>query len=114
MTARTVGVMQTIPSRAARDAERGLAAAQIDAAEGDRAATVQTVLQRIAAASIDEWAIQQKRTVLLTLCSEIVPAGLVTQDRFRASEGNATAPLDATAESTSLVNGLDGTVADIV
>src|SRR3546814_8515374 len=72
------------------DLERGLAAAQIDAAEADRAATVQTVQERIADAWIDVWAIQQKRTVLATLRSESVLAVQVTQARLRGGEGNAT------------------------
>ena len=55
MTMRTVGVMQAIPSRAARAAERRLASAQIDAAAADRVATTQTVQERVADAWIDVW-----------------------------------------------------------
>ncbi|GAA0260084.1 MULTISPECIES: TolC family protein [Rhodanobacter] len=114
MTARTVGVMQTIPSRAARDAERGLAAAQIDAAEADRTATMQTVQERIADAWIDVWAAQQKRTVLATLRSESVLAVQVTQARLRGGEGNATDALAARAEAASLDNRLEAIDADLV
>src|SRR3546814_17922094 len=94
MTARTVGVMQTIPSRAARDAERGLAAAQIDAAEADRAAPVQTVQERIDDAWIDVWAIPQKHTVLATLRSETVRAAQVTPGPLRAGAGNTPGTTD--------------------
>lgn len=114
MTARTVGVMQTIPSRAARDAERGLAAAQIDAAEADRAATVQTVQERIADAWIDVWAIQQKRTLLAALRSESALAVQVTQARLRGGEGNATDALAARAEAATLNNRLEAIDADLV
>src|SRR3546814_5308168 len=84
------------------DLERGLAAAQIDAAEADRAATVQTVQERIADAWIDVWAIQQKRTVLATLRSESVLAVQVTQARLRGGEGNATDALRSEEHTSEL------------
>lgn len=113
MTMRTVGVMQTIPSRAARDAERGLAAAQIDAAEADRVGTVQTVQERIADAWIDLWAIQQKRALLAELRSESALAVRITQARLRGGEGNTTDALAARAEAATLDNRLEAIDADL-
>jgi outer membrane protein TolC len=114
MTMRTIGVMQTIPSRAARDAERGLAAAQIDAAEADRAGTAQTVQERIADAWIDVWATQQKRTLLAELRDESALAVKITQARLRGGEGSATDALAARAEAATLDNRLEAVDADFI
>ncbi|MGS1120392.1 TolC family protein [Rhodanobacter sp. UC4436_H3] len=113
MTMRTVGVMQTIPSRAARDAERGLAAAQIGAAEADRAGTAQTVQERIADAWVDLWAIQQKRALLVALRSESALAVQFTQARLRGGEGTATDALATRAEAATLDNRLEAVDADL-
>jgi len=113
MTMRTIGVMQTITSRAARDAERGLAAAQIDAAEADRASTAQTVQERIADAWIDVWAIQQKRALLAQLHGERAVAAQIMQARLRGGEGSATDALAARAEAATLDNRLDAVDAEL-
>lgn len=113
MTMRTVGVMQTIPSRAARDAERTLASAQIDAAEANRVDTLQSVQERIADAWVDVWATQQKRTLLAELRDESALAVKVTQARLRGGEGNATDALAARAEAATLDNRLEAIDADL-
>lgn len=114
MTMRTVGVMQKIPSRAARDAERTLASAQIEAAEADRADTVQSVQERIADAWIDVWATQQKRTLLVELRDESALAVTIAQARLRGGEGSATDALAARAEAATLDNRLEAVDADLV
>ena len=113
MTMRTVGVMQTIPSRAARDAERNLAGAQIDAAVADRVDTVQSVRERIADAWIDVWATQQKRTLLAELRDESALAIQIAQARLRGGEGSATDALAARAEAAKLDNRLEANDADL-
>jgi outer membrane protein TolC len=113
MTMRTVGVMQTIPSRAARDAERTLASAQIDAAEANRVDTMQSVQERIADAWVDVWATQQKRTLLAELRDESALAVKVTQARLRGGEGNATDALAARAQAAILDNRLEAIDADL-
>jgi len=113
MTMRTVGVMQTIPSRAARDAERGLAAAQIDAAEADRVGTAQTVQERIANAWIDVWVILQKRALLVELRGESALAVQITQARLRGGDGSAADALAARADAASLDNRLEAVDADL-
>ncbi|WP_027484251.1 TolC family protein [Rhodanobacter sp. OR87] len=113
MTMRTVGVMQTIPSRAARDAERGLAAAQIDAAEADYVGVAQTVRERIADAWIEVWATQQKRALLGDLRDESALAVQIAQARLRGGDGSATDALAARTDAATLDNRLEAVDADL-
>jgi outer membrane protein TolC len=113
MTMRTVGVMQAIPSRAARRAERTLANAQIDAAQADRVATAQTVQERIADAWIDVWATQKQRTLLAELRDESDLAVQIAQARLRGGEGSATDALATRAEAATLDNRLEANNADL-
>jgi outer membrane protein, heavy metal efflux system len=113
MTARTVGVMQAIPSRTARRAERALASAQVDAAQADRVATAQSVRERIAYAWIDVWAIEQQRALLAALHDEAALAVRITQARLRGGEGSAVDALAARAEIATLDNRLEAVEADL-
>ena len=113
MTMRTVGLMQTIPSGAARAAERGLANAQIDAAEANRVATTQTVHERIADAWIDAWAAERARSLLVELRSESALAVKTTQARLRGGEGGASDALAARAAAALLDNRLEAADADL-
>ncbi len=113
MTMRTVGVMQSIPSRAARSAERGLANAQIDAAQANRVATTQTVQERVADAWIDVWAAERARSLLVELRSESALAVKTTQARLRGGEGGASDALAARAAAALLDNRLEAADADL-
>lgn len=113
MTMRTVGVMQVIPSRAARAAERGLANAQIDAATANRVATAQTVQERVADAWISVWAVEQQRALLVELRGESALAVQTTQARLRGGEGSASDALATRAEAATLDNRLEATDADL-
>lgn len=113
MTMRTVGVMQTIPSRAARAADRSLAAAQVDAAEADRVDTTQTLQQRIADAWVEVWGVQQKRALLAQLRSESALAVRLTEARLRGGAGGATDALAARAAAAALDNRVAATDADL-
>lgn len=114
MTMRTLGVMQSIPSRAARDAARGLATAQIDTAKANRVDTEQTIKERIADAWIDLWAIQQKRILLTELRGESSLAVRIAQTRLQGGTGSATDALAARAEAAALDNRLEAVAADCV
>lgn len=107
MTMRSVGVMQAIPSRAARNAERALASAQIDVAEADRALTEQAVRERAADAWIALWAARQQQALLGDLRDEAMLAARIAQARLRGGEGNATEALAARAEAGALDNRLE-------
>ena len=112
-TTRDIGVTQVIPSRAARDAERQLASAQIDAADANRVATAQTVQERIADAWIGVWAAEQQRDLLRELRSEGELAVRVSEARLRGGAGSATDALAARAEVATLENRLAGADADL-
>jgi outer membrane protein TolC len=113
MTMRTVGVMQAIPSHAAREADRELANAQIDAAAAERTATAQDVREQIADAWIELWAAQQKQGLLAALREESDLAVKLTQARLRGGEGSAADALAARAEAASLDNRLAGVEAEL-
>ncbi|THD07366.1 TolC family protein [Rhodanobacter lindaniclasticus] len=112
MTARTVGVMQAIPSRSARRAERDLAGARIDAAQADRVAAEQSVRERIADAWIDAWLVEQQRILLADLHDEAALAVRIAQARLRGGEGSAVDALAAQAELAALDNRLEAVAAD--
>ncbi len=107
MTMRTIGVMQTFPSGAARAAERGSANAQIDAAQASRLATTQAVQERVADAWIDVWAAERARSLLVELRSESALAVQTTQARLRGGEGGASDALAARAAASLLDNRLE-------
>ena len=113
MTMRTVGVMQSIPSRAARNAARGLANAQIDAAEANRVATTQTVQERVANAWIDVWAAERAHSLLVELRGESALAVKTTQARLRGGEGGASDALAARAAAALLDNRVEAVDADL-
>ncbi|QBB70727.1 TolC family protein [Pseudolysobacter antarcticus] len=112
MTMRTIGVMQTIPSRAARAAERGLADAQINAAQANRVATTQTVQERIADAWIAVWATERAQSLLVELHNESALAVQTTQARLRGGEGGASDALATRAAAALLDNRLEAIDAD--
>lgn len=107
MTMRTIGVMQTFPSGAARAAERGSANAQIDAAQASHLATTQAVQERVADAWIDVWAAERARSLLVELRSESALVVQTTQARLRGGEGGASDALAARAAASLLDNRLE-------
>ena len=113
MTMRTIGVMQAIPSHAARAADRSLAAAQVDAAEANRTATAQNVRERIADAWIGVWAATQQRTLLETLRDESALAAQVAKARLHGGTGSAADVLAAQAEALTLANRIEAADADL-
>ncbi len=113
MTMRTVGVMQAIPSRAARTADRALASAQIDVAEADRVMTEQTVRERAADAWITLWGAQQQQNLLGELRDEAALTVKIAQARLRGGDGSVTDALATRAEAGSLDNRLETSAAAI-
>lgn len=107
MTMRAVGIMQVIPSRATRDAQRELAGAQVDAAVANRVATAQTQRERIADAWIGVWAYSRQRALLRELQDESALAVQMAKARLRGGEGGATDVLAARAEALTLDNQLE-------
>lgn len=104
MTMRTVGIMQTIPSRAARAAQRTLATANVEAAAAEQLTTRQSVQERVADAWIGVWVAEQRRTLLLALRDESELAVRTTQARLHGGDGSATDALAARAAAAALDN----------
>lgn len=113
MTMRNVGVMQTLPSRASRAAARGLADAQIEAADANRVATVQSVQERVADAWIEVWVARRQHELLEDLRDEAALAAQVSQARLRGGEGSATDALAARNEVATLDNRIDASAASL-
>jgi cobalt-zinc-cadmium efflux system outer membrane protein len=108
MTMRAIGIMQAIPSKASRDAQRQSAGARIDSAQATRAATMQTQQQTIANAWIGVWAYAKQRTLLRDLQDESALAVKLAKARLRGGEGSATDVLAARADALTLDNQLEG------
>lgn len=113
MTMRTIGVMQAIPSHAARTADRTLAAAQVDAAEAERTATVQRLHERIADAWIGVWAATRQRDLLEALREESTLAAQIAKARLRGGTGSAVEVLAAQAQALTLANRIETADADL-
>jgi outer membrane protein TolC len=112
MTERTVGVMQAIPSRSARRAERALASARIDAAQAEGVVAAQSVRERIADAWIELWAAERQRALLAELHDEASLAARLAQARLHGGEGSAVDALATRAELATLDNRLAAVDAD--
>ncbi|AGG88445.1 TolC family protein [Rhodanobacter denitrificans] len=112
MTERTVGVMQAIPSRSARRAERALASARIGAAQAEGVVAAQSVRERIADAWIELWAVERQRTLLAELHDEASLAARLAQARLHGGEGSAVDALATRAELATLDNRLAAVDAD--
>lgn len=113
MTMRTIGVTQTIPSRAARGADRQRAEAEIQSADAEGLDTTRSIQEQVADAWIELWATQQKRTLLLELHDESELAVKIAQAQLRGGDGNASDALATRAETATLDNQLDAVNADI-
>ncbi|BBD79191.1 MULTISPECIES: TolC family protein [Rhodanobacteraceae] len=107
MTMRTVGVMQAIPSRAARQAEKNAAAAGVEAAQADRLALAKDVRQQVAEAWIETWVARKRLDLLHALQEESDLAVRMARARLRGGEGGATDALAARAEQVALANRID-------
>ncbi|HET8763733.1 MAG TPA: TolC family protein [Rhodanobacter sp.] len=113
MTMSTIGVMQAIPSRAARAAERSLAGAQVDAAEAERTATAQEVRVRVANAWIGVWAATRQRSLLDDLHDESALAVQIAKARLRGGSGSAADVLATQAEALALANRIEAAGAEL-
>lgn len=102
MTMRTVGLMQRIPPRAARDAERALAQAGVDAADAARIAAAENVRQSAATAWIARWAAERRRALLAQLRDEAMTAVDASRARLAGGTGSASDALAARGELATL------------
>lgn len=107
MTMRTIGVTQSIPSRAMRRAERGLADANIAVASAARSVSVEETQQRIAGAWIAVWAQAQRHEQLAQLRDESELAVRIARARLSGGGGGATDVLAARMTALALENRID-------
>ena len=114
MTMQTIGVMQQLPSRAARDAERAAAGANLTAASARQVATAQDVRQAAAEAWVALWAAQRKLELLDELKGEADTAVLASKARLAGGTGNAADALATRAERTELDNQIAAAQAGVV
>ncbi|HEX7111781.1 MAG TPA: TolC family protein [Mizugakiibacter sp.] len=113
MTMRTIGLMQRIPSRAARDAARALAQAGIDAADAARVAAGEDVRRTAAAAWVALWADGRRRTLLAEMREEAETAVSASRARLAGGTGSAGDALAARGELAALDNRIDAADAAI-
>lgn len=107
MTMRTLGVMQRIPSRASRDAERSLAEAGIIAANAARVAAGGDVRRSAATAWIARWAAERRRALLGELLDETGTAVRAARARLAGGTGSASEALAARGELAALESRID-------
>lgn len=113
MTMRTVGLMQRIPSRAARDAERAQAEAGIAAADAQRIAAAGSVREEAASAWITLWAAERRHALLGALREQAQTAIEASRARLAGGTGGVAEALAARAELAALDNRIDAAVAEV-
>src|SRR3546814_16178692 len=86
MTMKRIGLRQEVPARAERNAERSLAARNIDKAQADAQAEQLEVRRETAEAWIDLWATQRELDELMALREETELASRLARARVRSDE----------------------------
>lgn len=107
MTMQSIGIMQKVPSHAAREADRAAAYANVAAAEAQHRATGLEIRQAAALAWVALWAAQRKHQLLLDLRKEANTAVLASKARLAGGTGNASDALATRAELADLDNRID-------
>lgn len=113
MTMQSIGIMQKLPSHAAREAQRSAANANVESAEAQHTATGLDVRQAAAVAWVALWAAQRKRDLLDELRKQANTAVLASKARLAGGTGMATDALAARAELAYLDNRMDAAQADV-
>ncbi|MBS0568968.1 MAG: TolC family protein [Proteobacteria bacterium] len=113
MTMQTIGIMQVIPSRAARSAQRASADAQVLAASAQRALAGVDVRRAAADAWISLWAAQRRVELLANLRAQANLAVDASRSRLAGATDGATDALAARAEAADLDIRIDAAQAGI-
>ncbi|HST27163.1 MAG TPA: TolC family protein [Rudaea sp.] len=113
MTMQTIGIVQRIPSRAVRSAQRAAADAQVQAASAQR--TLADVDVRLAAADawVALWAAQRRIALLADLRTQATIAVDASRARLAGGTDGAAGALAARAEAADLDNRIDAAQAGI-
>lgn len=113
MTMRSIGIMQRMPSRALRAAERAQAQAGIDAAAAARTAAAGQVREAAADAWIALWSAQRKRALLVQLREHTQTAVIATRARLAGGAGSVVDVLAARGEVAAIDIRIDASAAEI-
>ncbi len=113
MTMQSIGISQSLPSRAKRNARRELASALLDQAGADAVATTLDVQRATALAWVLLWAAQHEREQLQALHEQAALAVRATRARLAGGGGNAGDALATRASELELQNRIDNADARI-
>ena len=113
MTMRTIGVMQRLPARATREAERAQAQAGVAAADSVRTTAAADVRREAAIAWIAAWSAQRKQLLLGDLRGSGELAVRVSRARLAGGSGSAAETLAARAEVVVLESRIDAATAQL-
>src|SRR3546814_18768077 len=109
MTMKRIGLRQEVPARAERNAERSLAARNIDKAQADAQAEQLEVRRETAEAWIDLWATQRELDELMALREETELASRLPPARVAGGTAPAAAAFAPDAALPALAKRLEGT-----
>lgn len=107
MTTKKIGLRQDIPARAKREAQRSLAARQIDVAQAQSLAEDLSVRRATAEAWIDAWRTRQEVAMLQALREQAALAAKLAKARLSGGSGSASDALAAQAAVLELDNRLE-------
>ncbi len=113
MTMRRIGVIQSLPSRAKRDARRESALALQSQADARKVASVLEVKRAVAIAWVALWAASRERVLLEELREQDRLAVAAAKARLRGGEGSASDALTVRAVELELGNRIDDADAEI-
>ncbi|HTI96221.1 MAG TPA: TolC family protein [Rudaea sp.] len=113
MTMQTIGIVQRIPSRAVRSAQRAAADAQVLAASAQRTLAGTDVRQAAADAWVFLWVAQRRLGLLEDMRDAADTAERASRARLAGGTDGAAAALAARAEAADLDNRLDAAQAGI-
>ena len=107
MTMRRIGMSQALPSRAKREARRGVAQALLAQADARAAITMLDVKRATAKAWVQLWAAQKQRDLLQDLSDQATLAVRATRARLSGGGGSASDALAARGTDLQLQNRID-------
>lgn len=102
MTMRRIGMMQSLPSRRARDAERRLASAQVDIVDGEAQALVRQTERAAGEAWIEVWMAEREQAALRAQIADAERASRVSETQLAHGTGAAASALAAQAAQAEL------------
>ena len=111
MTMQQIGMMQTFPARAKRQARQTVANRVIELAQAQSSADRLATRQAVALAWLDQWAAQREIAALQALRAPAVLAARTAKARLAGGPGSATDALAAQAAVLALESRLDAAAA---